>query len=149
MWLTKAHLIFRPHKSRQRTSFQPDLFLLICTGISIYIFKEIFGYKLEQLFGLLISIIDWVNVSGPHRKPGSYVLSYLGRTGINHFRVTAVCGDFYIGGRQFDSLQDLIGRKTYNMTVEAVVLHILTFEDFVDPIRIQSIPVIVWYRYQY
>jgi Ras GTPase-activating protein 1 len=43
------------------------------------------------------------------RKPGSYVLSYLGRTGINHFRVTAVCGDFYIGGRQFDSLQDLIG----------------------------------------
>jgi len=37
------------------------------------------------------------------------VLSYLGRTGINHFRVTAVCGDFYIGGRQFDSLQDLIG----------------------------------------
>ena len=39
------------------------------------------------------------------RKPGSYVLSYLGKTGINHFRVTAVCGDFYIGGRQFDSLQ--------------------------------------------
>ena len=33
------------------------------------------------------------------RKPGSYVLSYLGKTGINHFRVTAVCGDFYIGGR--------------------------------------------------
>ncbi|CAB4068451.1 RASA1 [Lepeophtheirus salmonis] len=43
------------------------------------------------------------------RKPGSYVLSYIGRTGINHFRVTAVCGDFYIGGRQYDSLQDLIG----------------------------------------
>ncbi len=39
------------------------------------------------------------------RKPGSYVLSYLGKTGINHFRITAVCGDFYIGGRQFDSLQ--------------------------------------------
>lgn len=39
------------------------------------------------------------------RKPGSYVLSYLGKTGINHFRVTAVCGDYYIGGRQFDSLQ--------------------------------------------
>merc|ERR1719232_916230 len=34
--------------------------------------------------------------------------SYLGKTGINHFRITAVCGDFYIGGRQFDSLQDLI-----------------------------------------
>ena len=39
------------------------------------------------------------------RKPGSYVLSYLGKTGVNHFRITAVCGDFYIGGRQFDSLQ--------------------------------------------
>ncbi|OXA62813.1 Ras GTPase-activating protein 1 [Folsomia candida] len=46
------------------------------------------------------------------RKPGSYVLSYLGRTGINHFRITAVCGDFYIGGRQFDSLMDLIGFYT-------------------------------------
>lgn len=46
------------------------------------------------------------------RKPGSYVLSYLGRTGINHFRITAVCGDFYIGGRQFDSLNDLVGYYT-------------------------------------
>jgi len=34
------------------------------------------------------------------RKPGSYVLSYLGRTGINHFRITAVCGDYYIGRNQ-------------------------------------------------
>ncbi|XP_011503859.1 PREDICTED: ras GTPase-activating protein 1 [Ceratosolen solmsi marchali] len=42
------------------------------------------------------------------RKPGSYVLSYLGRTGINHFRITAVCGDYYIGGRQFSSLVDLV-----------------------------------------
>jgi len=47
------------------------------------------------------------------RKPGSYVLSYFGKTGINHFRVTAVCGDYYIGGRQFDSLQDLIGYYTH------------------------------------
>lgn len=47
------------------------------------------------------------------RKPGSYVLSYLGKTGVNHFRVTAVCGDYYIGGRQFDSLQDLIGYYTH------------------------------------
>ncbi|XP_059056111.1 ras GTPase-activating protein 1 [Achroia grisella] len=43
------------------------------------------------------------------RKPGSYVLSYLGRTGMNHFRITAVCGDYYIGGRQFDSLPELVG----------------------------------------
>lgn len=27
-------------------------------------------------------------------------------------RITAVCGDFYIGGRQFDSLMDLIGYYT-------------------------------------
>ncbi|XP_067128890.1 LOW QUALITY PROTEIN: ras GTPase-activating protein 1 [Centruroides vittatus] len=46
------------------------------------------------------------------RKPGSYVLSYFGHTGINHFRITAVCGDYYIGGRQFDSLSDLIGYYT-------------------------------------
>ncbi|XP_022225195.1 ras GTPase-activating protein 1 isoform X3 [Drosophila obscura] len=46
------------------------------------------------------------------RKPGSYVLSYYGRTGINHFRITAVCGDFYIGGRQFISLSDLVGYYT-------------------------------------
>lgn len=46
------------------------------------------------------------------RKPGSYVLSYLGRTGMNHFRITAVCGDFYIGGRQFASLNDLVGYYT-------------------------------------
>ncbi|XP_058809845.1 ras GTPase-activating protein 1 isoform X2 [Phymastichus coffea] len=47
------------------------------------------------------------------RKPGSYVLSYLGRTGINHFRITAVCGDYYIGGRQFNSLMDLIAYYTH------------------------------------
>ncbi|XP_043221540.1 ras GTPase-activating protein 1-like isoform X2 [Amphibalanus amphitrite] len=46
------------------------------------------------------------------RKPGSYVLSFLGRTGVNHFRITAVYGDFYIGGRQFASLSDLIGYYT-------------------------------------
>ena len=46
------------------------------------------------------------------RKPGTYSLSYLGRNGISHFRVTAVCGDYYIGGRQFDSLSDLIGYYT-------------------------------------
>jgi len=27
-------------------------------------------------------------------------------------RITSVCGDFYIGGRQFDSLADLIGYYT-------------------------------------
>ncbi|KAG5672339.1 hypothetical protein PVAND_002472 [Polypedilum vanderplanki] len=48
------------------------------------------------------------------RKPGSYVLSYLGKTGINHFRIAAVCGDFYIGGRQFFSLSDLVAYYSCN-----------------------------------
>ena len=46
------------------------------------------------------------------RKPGTYSLSYLGMHGVSHFRITAVCGDFYIGSRQFDSLADLIGYYT-------------------------------------
>ncbi|XP_055694825.1 ras GTPase-activating protein 1 [Lutzomyia longipalpis] len=58
------------------------------------------------------SILGSYLVRESDRKPGSYVLSYLGRTGINHFRITAVCGDFYIGGRQFFSLSDLVGYYT-------------------------------------
>ncbi|KAF2362864.1 Pleckstrin domain [Trinorchestia longiramus] len=46
------------------------------------------------------------------RRPGSYVLSYYGRSGISHFKITAVCGDFYIGGRQFSALSDLVGYYT-------------------------------------
>lgn len=46
------------------------------------------------------------------RKPGSYVLSFLGRTGINHFRITAICGDYYCGGKQFSSLEELVGFYT-------------------------------------
>lgn len=42
------------------------------------------------------------------RKFGSYVLSFNGNTGVHHFRVSAVCGDFYIGGRVFHSLSDLV-----------------------------------------
>ena len=59
------------------------------------------------------TVIVTLQVRESDRKPGSYVLSYLGKTGVNHFRVTAVCGDYYIGGRQFDSLQDLIGYYTH------------------------------------
>ncbi|XP_057308310.1 ras GTPase-activating protein 1-like [Hydractinia symbiolongicarpus] len=44
------------------------------------------------------------------RKQGVYSLSYLSLAGhISHFRITAICGDYYIGGRQFHSLQHLIG----------------------------------------
>lgn len=42
------------------------------------------------------------------RKSGSFVLSYQGRTGINHFRITHAYGAYFIGGRQFDSLAELI-----------------------------------------
>ena len=42
------------------------------------------------------------------RKSGSFVLSYYGRNGINHFRITHSFGSYFIGGRQFDSLSDLI-----------------------------------------
>lgn len=46
------------------------------------------------------------------RKSNSYVLSYLSLQGINHFRITAICGEFFIGGRKFDSLSHLIGFYT-------------------------------------
>ncbi|CAG2246074.1 RASA1 [Mytilus edulis] len=43
---------------------------------------------------------------------GSYVLSYLGKNGMTHFKISAYCGDYYIGGRRFDSLSLLIGYYT-------------------------------------
>ena len=64
------------------------------------------------------------------RKPGSYVLSYLGKTGINHFRVTAVCGDFYIGGRQFDSLQvGSLKLKTCCLTLHSLVHQLRSYRE--------------------
>ena len=46
------------------------------------------------------------------RKPGNYSLDFFGITGLSHFRITAICGDYYIGGRKFSSLQALIGYYT-------------------------------------
>lgn len=46
------------------------------------------------------------------RKPGTFSISFLGKNGMSHFRITALCGDYYIGGRQFVSLNDLIGYYT-------------------------------------
>ncbi|XP_030049223.1 ras GTPase-activating protein 1 isoform X3 [Microcaecilia unicolor] len=44
------------------------------------------------------------------RRPGSFVLSFLSKINVvNHFRIIAMCGDYYIGGRRFSSLSDLIG----------------------------------------
>jgi len=48
------------------------------------------------------------------RKPGSYVLSFVSpKTGLNHFRILNICGDFYIGGKSFHSLQQLIDFYTH------------------------------------
>lgn len=46
------------------------------------------------------------------RKMDTFSLSYMSKNGISHFRIAAICGDYYIGGRQFDSLSDLIGYYT-------------------------------------
>ena len=43
---------------------------------------------------------------------GQYSLSFVGINGISHFSITALYGDYYIGGRQFESLRDLIGYYT-------------------------------------
>uniref|UniRef100_A0A671LC42 RAS p21 protein activator (GTPase activating protein) 1b n=1 Tax=Sinocyclocheilus anshuiensis TaxID=1608454 RepID=A0A671LC42_9TELE len=48
------------------------------------------------------------------RRPGSFVLSFLSMTNtVSHFRIIAMCGDYYIGGRHFSSLSDLIGYYSY------------------------------------
>lgn len=48
------------------------------------------------------------------RRPGSFVLSFLSMTNtVSHFRIIAMCGDYYIGGRRFSSLSDLIGYYSY------------------------------------
>jgi Ras GTPase-activating protein 1 len=46
------------------------------------------------------------------RRSNTYVLSYLGVQGINHFKIAAICGEFFIGGRKFDSLSHLVGFYT-------------------------------------
>lgn len=46
------------------------------------------------------------------RRSNTYVLSYLGGQGINHFKIAAICGEFFIGGRKFDSLSHLVGFYT-------------------------------------
>lgn len=46
------------------------------------------------------------------RKAGSYSLSFLGCNGFSHFRITSILGHYYIGGRQFPSLSNLIGYYT-------------------------------------
>ena len=46
-------------------------------------------------------------------QPGDYAISFLSRTGyIHHFKINSNCGDYFIGGRQFMSLSELIGFYT-------------------------------------
>lgn len=43
-------------------------------------------------------------------QPGDYAISYLSHLDqVHHFKINSNCGDYYIGGRQFYSLNDLIG----------------------------------------
>jgi Ras GTPase-activating protein 1 len=62
------------------------------------------------------------------RKPGSFVLSYLGQNGINHFKITCVCGTFFIGGRPFDSLSDVVAFYTH-------ASNLLTNERLTGPVK--------------
>ncbi|XP_051539914.1 LOW QUALITY PROTEIN: ras GTPase-activating protein 1 [Myxocyprinus asiaticus] len=48
------------------------------------------------------------------RRPGSFVLSFLSKCNtVSHFRIIAMCADYYIGGCRFSSLSDLIGYYSY------------------------------------
>ncbi len=61
-------------------------------------------------------------------RPGSFVLSYLSLDGnVNHYKITAVFGDYYIGGRRFDSLETLV---TYYMFYSVIKQN----EPLVNPI---------------
>ena len=43
-------------------------------------------------------------------QPGDYAISYLSCTGqVHHFKINSNCGCYFIGGRKFLSLNDLIG----------------------------------------
>ncbi|CAF1216330.1 unnamed protein product [Didymodactylos carnosus] len=48
------------------------------------------------------------------QNPGTYSLSYKGNDEqISHFKISTMCGEYHFGGRQFDSLQTLIGYYSY------------------------------------
>ncbi|XP_003739712.1 ras GTPase-activating protein 1 [Galendromus occidentalis] len=47
------------------------------------------------------------------QSKNGFVLSFRGHSGIHHFRIAAVCGDFYIGGRRFSTLSELVGYYTH------------------------------------
>lgn len=85
--------------------------------VLLYIYRWYHG-KLDRLAAE--KRLNSSNVAGSYlvreseRKPGNYSLDFNGATGLSHFRVTAICGDYYIGGRKFPSLQALIGYYSTN-----------------------------------
>jgi len=77
------------------------------------------------------------------RKTGSYVLSFLSKNnGLTHFRVISICGDYYIGGKQFDSLANLIiyySRKSFLLKDELLKYPVAPPEPVDDRRRVQAI----------
>uniref|UniRef100_A0A3P9GX68 Ras GTPase-activating protein 1 n=2 Tax=Oryzias latipes TaxID=8090 RepID=A0A3P9GX68_ORYLA len=77
------------------------------------------------------------------RRPGSFVLSFLSVTNVvNHFRIIAMCGDYYIGGRRFSSLSDLIGYYSYASCLlkgEKLLLPVAPPEPVEDRRRVRAI----------
>lgn len=50
--------------------------------------------------------------------PEDYALSYLSSTGsVHHFKISSNCGDYYFGGRQFSTLENLIGFYSNCVTI--------------------------------
>lgn len=76
-------------------------------------------------------------------QPGDYAISYLSRTGyVHHFKINSNCGDYYIGGRQFFSLSDLIG--FYSNC--SCILENETLEVPVVPPRVSVGVLVRWWR---
>jgi len=68
-------------------------------------------HKAEQLLRATNNIGSYL-IRESERKKDSFVLSFLGLTGINHFCINSYCGDYYIAGLQFPSLRHLIAYYT-------------------------------------
>uniref|UniRef100_H2Y687 Ras GTPase-activating protein 1 n=1 Tax=Ciona savignyi TaxID=51511 RepID=H2Y687_CIOSA len=87
-----------------------------------------------------------VNIPGSYlvreseRKSGSYVLSFLSEnSGMTHFRIISVCGDFYIGGRQFECLEQLVAYYTHQSPGEVLRSPVQPPEPVDDRRRVQAI----------
>lgn len=73
---------------------------------------------------MAVSRLEAVGLAGSYlireseAHPGDYAISYLSASrSVHHFKIHSHCGDYYIGGRQFYSLSDLIGFYTNNSCI--------------------------------